>query len=321
MSNETILWIIFAVVVPVVLFLDLGVFQRKAHAVKAKEALIGTAAYIILALIFAGLVFVLLDSHRAFTFLTGYIVELSLSMDNLFVFMLIFSTFCVPDQYQHRVLFWGIAGAIIMRAIFIFAGVAILEALHWVIYLFGAFLVYTGIKIATKKEENVDPKKNIFFRLACKYLPVVDDYRGHKFLCKENARLMATPLLLVLVVIESTDVVFAVDSIPAILSITTDTLLIYTSNIFAILGLRSLYFALHHATNKLVYLNYGLAAILVLLGIKMLGSSWFHVPVVISLGSVVGILGIAALASFLWPPKTKIGERKPGVVNGSQEDK
>ena len=303
MSNETIVWIIFAVLVPVVLILDLGVFQRKAHAVKAKEALIGTAAYILLALIFGGIIYFLMGSHQAFTYLTGYIVELSLSMDNLFVFMLIFSTFSVPEQYRHRVLFWGIIGAIVMRAIFIFAGVAILEALSWVIYIFGAFLVYTGIKIAIKKEGDVNPKKNIFFRLACKYLPVVDDYRGSKFFCKENACTMATPLLLVLVVVESTDVVFAVDSIPAILSITTDTLLIYTSNIFAIMGLRSLYFALHHMTNKLVYLNYGLAAILVLLGVKMLGSSWFHIPVIASLGAVVGILGIAAAASFLWPPK------------------
>lgn len=309
MSDETILWIIFAVIVPVVLFLDLGVFQRKAHAVKAKEALIGTAAYISLALIFCGLVYLFLDSQHAFTFLTGYIVELSLSMDNLFVFMLIFSTFCVPDQYQHRVLFWGIIGAVVMRAVFIFAGLAVLEALEWVIYIFGAFLVYTGIKIATKKEENVNPKKNLLFRLACKYLPVVDDYRGPKFFCKENARWLATPLFLVLIVVESTDVVFAVDSIPAILSITTDSLMIYTSNIFAILGLRSLYFALHHATNKLVYLNYGLAAILVLLGVKMLCSHWFHIPVVISLGAVVGILGLAALASFLWPPKKSFMEK------------
>ncbi len=309
MSNQTILWIIFAIVVPLVLILDLGVFQRKAHTIKTKEALIGTVAYILLALVFGGLIYFMLGSHQAFTFFTGYIVELSLSMDNLFVFMLIFSTFCVPSEYQHRVLFWGIIGAIAMRALFIFIGVAILEALHWVIYIFGAFLVYTGIRLAIKKEGNVDPKKNIFFKLACKYLPVVDDYRGSKFFCKENARLMATPLLLVLIVVESTDVVFAVDSIPAILSITTDSFLIYTSNIFAILGLRSLYFALAHATNRLAYLNYGLAAILVLLGIKMLGSSWFHVSVPISLGAVVGILALAALASFLWPPKKGLTDK------------
>jgi len=305
MSNETILWIVFAILIPVVLVFDLGVLQRKAHTPKVKEALLGTAGYVVLALIFAGFIYFMLDSQKAFTFLTGYIVELSLSMDNLFVFMLIFSTFCVPAEYQHRVLFWGIIGALAMRAVFIVSGIAILEALHWVIYLFGAFLVYTGIKIATKKEGDVDPKKNIIFRIARKFLPVCDDYCQTKFFTKQNARMLATPLFLVLLVVESTDVVFAVDSIPAILSITTDTFLIYTSNVFAILGLRSLYFALAHATNKLTYLNYGLAAILVLLGIKMLGSDLFHIPVPISLGAVVGILGLAAFASFLWPPKKK----------------
>jgi tellurite resistance protein TerC len=305
MSNQTILWIAFGVVVPVVLVLDLGVFQRKAHAVKAREALIGTACYISLALIFAGAIYVMLGSQHSFTFLTGYIVELSLSMDNLFVFMLIFSTFCVPSDYQHRVLFWGIIGAVIMRGIFIASGLAILNALQWVIYIFGAFLVYTGIRIAIKKEGDVDPKKNILFRLGCRYLPVVDEYRAGKFFTRENGRLMATPLLLVLLVVESTDVVFAVDSIPAIISITRDSFLIYTSNIFAILGLRSLYFALAHATNRLVYLNYGLAVILTLLGIKMLGSRWFHVPVAVSLGLILGILALTAVASLLWPPKKK----------------
>lgn len=305
MSNENILWIIFAIIVPIALGIDLLVFQRKAHEIKAKEALLGTGVYILLALAFGGVVYFMLGSEQAVTYYTGYIVELSLSMDNLFVFILIFTSFCVPAAYQHRVLFWGIIGAMIMRAVFILAGIAVLEALHWVIYVFGAFLVYTGIKIATRKEGEVNPKNNLLFRLSCKYLPVVDDYRGSKFFCRENVKLMATPLFLVLLVIESTDVIFAVDSIPAILSITQDTFLIYTSNIFAILGLRSLYFALHHATNRLVYLNYGLAAILVLLGVKMLGSSWFEFPVALSLGAVLGILGISALASFLWPPKKK----------------
>jgi tellurite resistance protein TerC len=305
MSNENILWIVFAIIVPVVLALDILVFQRKAHEVKAKEALLSTAAYVALALAFGAIVYWMLGSEKAMTYFTGYIVELSLSMDNLFVFILIFSSFCVPAEYQHRVLYWGIIGALAMRAVFILAGVAVLGALHWVIYIFGAFLLYTGIKIAVKKDEEVDPKKNLLFRLSCKYLPVVDNYRGSKFFCRENLKMMATPLFLVLLVIESTDLIFAVDSIPAILSITKDTFLIYTSNIFAILGLRSLYFALRHATNRLVYLNYGLAAILALLGIKMLGSSWFEFPVAVSLGAVLGILGVSALASFLWPPKKK----------------
>jgi tellurite resistance protein TerC len=310
MSKEGILWIAFAAIVPVVLALDLLVFQRKAHEIKAKEALLGTGAYILLALLFGSVIYFVLGSSQATTYLTGYIVELSLSMDNLFVFIMIFSSFCVPAQYQHRVLFWGIVGALLMRAVFILAGVAVLEALSWVIYVFGAFLVYTGVKIATKKEgEEVDPRKNLLFRLSNKYLPVTNDYRGTKFFCKENLKLMATPLFLVLLVIESTDVIFAVDSIPAILSITTDRFLIYTSNIFAIMGLRSLYFALHHATNRLVYLNYGLAAILVFLGFKMLGSHWFHIPVAASLGIVVGILGLSAFASYMWPPKKAFLEK------------
>lgn len=303
MSHETILWIVFAILVPIVLVLDLGFFQRKAHTIKTKEALILTAAYITLALIFAVVVYFVLGSHYSLTFLTGYLVEYSLSMDNLFVFMLIFSAFCVPSDYQHRVLFWGIIGALIMRGAFIASGWAILGALHWVIYIFGAFLVYTGIKIAVKKDGEVNPKKNLLFRLSCRYLPMVDEYHQGKFFIKENARWLVTPLFLVLLVVESTDVVFAVDSIPAILSITNDLFLVYTSNIFAILGLRSLYFALVGATKKLAYLNYGLAAILVLLGVKMLGSSWFHIPVPVSLGAVVGILALAALASFLWPPE------------------
>ena len=267
-----------------------------------------TAAYVLLAVLFGGLIYFVLGSSQSATYFTGYIVELSLSMDNLFVFILIFTSFCVPSEYQHRVLFWGIIGALLMRAIFIMAGVSVLEALSWVIYLFGAFLVYTGIRIAVKKdEEETDPKKNFLFRLAGKYLPVVNEYRGSKFFSRENGKLVATSLFLVLIVIESTDVLFAVDSIPAILSITTDKLLIYTSNIFAIMGLRSLYFALRHATNRLAYLNYGLAVILVFLGIKMLGSHWFELPVAASLGVVIGILGLSALASFIWPPKTGQG--------------
>ncbi|MHB8105417.1 MAG: TerC family protein [Dehalococcoidales bacterium] len=305
MSHETILWIVFAVVVPVILVLDLAVFQRKAHSIKTKEALLMTAGYMSVALLFAVAVYFMLGQDKSFTFLTGYIVEQSLSMDNLFVFILIFSSFVVPSNYQHRVLFWGIVGAMVMRGAFIGSGWALLNALHWVIYIFGAFLVYTGIKIATKKDAEINPKKNVILRLCTKYLPVTDDYRDGKFFSRENGRLLATPLLLVLLVVETTDIVFAVDSIPAVLSITSDLFIIYTSNIFAILGLRALYFAIAGVTKKLAYINYGLAAILALLGIKMLISSWIEVPVPVSLGAVVGILAIAALASYWWPPKKK----------------
>jgi tellurite resistance protein TerC len=305
MPNETILWIVFAIVVPVVLILDLAVFQRKAHTIKTKEALLMTACYMALALLFAVMVYFMLGRDKSFTFLTGYIVEQSLSMDNLFVFLLIFTSLAVPSDYQHRVLFWGIIGAVAMRGLFIGSGWALLQALHWVIYVFGAFLVYTAIKIATKKDEEVDPKKNVFFRLSNKYLPVTDDYRDGKFFTRENGRRLATPLFLVLIVIETSDIIFAVDSIPAVLSITSDLFIIYTSNIFAILGLRALYFAIAGVTKKLAYINYGLAAILGLLGIKMLISSWVEVPIPASLGTIVGILAIAALASYLWPPKKK----------------
>jgi tellurite resistance protein TerC len=327
MSHETIMWIVFAVLVPTVLAIDLGVLQRKAHAIKTKEALFWSACYLALALLFAGGVYFVVGHEKSFTFVTGYIIELSLSMDNLFVFLLIFSTFCVPPEYQHRVLFWGIIGAIFMRGLFIGSGLAILEKLEWVIYLFGAFLVYTGIRIAIKKDEEVNPKTNPVLRLCCRYLPVTDTYHEGKFFIKDKTRLMATPLFLVLIVIETTDIIFAVDSIPAILAITLDPFLVYTSNIFAILGLRSLFFALAGATRKLVYLNYGLAAILSLLGIKMLipgilallphlgvkalESISFHLPVSVSLGAVVGILAIAAIASALWPPKENHSDSPP----------
>jgi tellurite resistance protein TerC len=303
MSHQTIMWVAFGILVPIIMALDLGLLQRRAHTIKTREALFWTACYLALALVFAGAVYYMLGRDKSFTFITGYIIELSLSMDNLFVFLLIFSTFCVPSDYQHRVLFWGILGAIIMRGIFIGSGLAILEKLEWVIYLFGAFLVYTGIRIAIKKDGEVNLQKNPILKLCSRYLPMTDTYHEGKFFIKDKGRLLATPLFLVLIVVETTDVVFAVDSIPAILAITRDPFLVYTSNIFAILGLRSLYFALAGATKKLVYLNYGLAAILTLLGIKMLGSGFFHVPVSVSLGAVIGILLVSAIASLLWPPK------------------
>ncbi|MGD0795445.1 MAG: TerC family protein [Dehalococcoidales bacterium] len=305
MSHETILWIVFGILVPVVLVLDLGVFQRRAHTIGTKEALLLTAGYVALALVFAGAVYFELGHEKSFTFITGYIVEYSLSMDNLFVFLLIFSSFAVPSDYQHRVLYWGIIGAIVLRGIFIATGLVILQKLAWVIYIFGAFLVYTGIRIAVKKDGEVDPRKNPILKLSTRYLPVADAYHEGKFFVRDNGRFLATPLFLVLIVVETTDIVFAVDSIPAILAITLDPFLVYTSNIFAILGLRSLFFALAGATKRLAYFNYGLAAILTLLGIKMLASRFFHVPVAISLGAVVVILLLAAMASLAWPPRKR----------------
>ncbi len=324
MSPENILWIVFAVIVPVVLVLDLGIFERRAHTIKTKEALLMTAGYVALALAFAVVIYFVLGQDKAFTFITGYVVEYSLSVDNLFVFLLIFTTFAVPREYQHKVLFWGIIGAIVTRGIFVASGVVLLDQLEWLIYIFGAFLVYTGIRIAIKKDGEVDPKKNFLFRFGNKHLRMTDTYRNGKFMVRENGHHWITPLLLIILVIESTDVVFAVDSVPAILSITRDLFIVYSSNIFAILGLRSLFFAISGLTNKLAYLTYGLSAILTLLGLKMIfASSLFanltgieiNIPVWASLAAIVVILGIAALASYLWPPKKK------DILSGETKDK
>ena len=308
MSGESILWIVFGVLIPVMLALDLGVFHRRDHAIKVKEALVWSGIWITLALLFGLGVYLLVGHEKALNFITAYLVEESLSVDNLFVFLLIFSYFCVPAAYQHRVLFWGIIGAIVMRAIFIVTGLTLLENLHWIIYIFGAFLVYTAVRLAFNKEEEIKPEKNPVLRLFRRFVPLTKRYHGHQFLVKARGRRLATPLLLTLVVIETTDIIFAVDSVPAVLSITRDPFIVYTSNIFAVMGLRSLYFALSGVIQKFYYLNYGLAAILAFLGLKMIipdiinkvnpGLN-FEVPVEISLGVVIGILVISALFSLL----------------------
>jgi tellurite resistance protein TerC len=304
MSGESILWIVFGILIPVMLALDLGVFHRKAHAVKVKEALIWSAVWISLALLFTLGVYLLVGHEKALNFLTGYLVEESLSVDNLFVFLLIFTYFSVPAAYQHRVLFWGILGAVVMRGIFIVTGLTLLANLHWVIYIFGAFLIYTAGRLAFKNEEEIKPEKNPVLRLFRRFVPLTKRYHGSHFLVKgrgRRLRRMATPLLLVLVVIETTDIIFAVDSVPAVLSITQDPFIVYTSNIFAVMGLRSLYFALAGVIQRFYYLNYGLAAILAFLGLKMIISEWVELPVTISFGVVLGILLIAALASLFRP--------------------
>ena len=298
-----ILWGGFTLFVVLMLWLDLAVFNRKAHEVHLGEALGWSAFWIALALLFDLGVYHFAGPERAMKFLAGYVLEKSLSVDNLFVFVLVFSYFKVPPMYQHRVLFWGILGALIMRAIFILAGVALIERFHWIIYVFGAFLVYTGIKIGTGKDKEMHPEKNpvmLFFR---RILPVTDGYREGKLVVREGGRWYVTPLFLVLIIIESTDVVFAVDSIPAILAITTDSFIVYTSNVFAILGLRALYFALAGFMRLFCYLNYGLAAILVFVGCKMLASHYYHVPIVVALGVILGVLAVSVIASLLWPRK------------------
>lgn len=316
MSGEGILWVVFGVVIPVMLVLDLGVFHRTAHAVKIKEALIWSAVWICLALLFDLGVYLLVGHEKALNFLTGYLVEESLSVDNLFVFLLIFTYFSVPAAYQHRVLFWGILGAVFMRGIFIVTGLTLLTRLHWVIYIFGAFLVYTAARLAfNKEEEEIRPEKNPVLRLFRRFVPLTRRYHGQHFLVKGRRRRLATPLLMVLVVIETTDIIFAMDSVPAVLSITQDPFIVYTSNIFAVMGLRSLYFALAGVIEKFYYLSYGLAAILSFLGVKMIISDFYKMPVTISLGVVVCILAIAALASLV---RRKVHPEPEKEVSGEE---
>ncbi len=303
MVISTSIWIGFIIFVILLLALDLGVFHRKSHEVKIKEALIWSAVWISLALIFNYGVYLYMGQEKALEFLTGYLIEKSLSVDNLFVFIMLFSFFNVEPKYQHKVLFWGIIGALIMRAIFIFAGVAIISKFHWVIYIFGAFLVFTGIKMLFHKDEEVAPDKNPLVRLFKKFFPVTDQMHGGKFFVKINAKTFATPLFVVLLIVEFTDLIFAVDSIPAILAISSDTFIIFTSNVFAILGLRALYFALAGITKYFHFLKYGLSAILVFVGLKMVIVDFYKIPITISLLTIMGILALSVILSIIFPQK------------------
>ena len=296
------LWMGFTTFVLVMLALDLGVFHRKAHEVSVKEALSWTAVWVSLALVFNVGVYFWFGSERALEFLTGYVIEKALSVDNIFVFIVVFTAFAVPANLQHRVLFWGILGALVMRAIFIVLGAALLQQFHWVIYVFGAFLVFTGIKLLVQKSDEIHPEKNPLFRLFRRFVPSVSDYRGGRFTVVEGGKRYATPLLLVLVAIETTDLVFAVDSIPAIFAVTTDPFIVYTSNIFAILGLRALYFALAGMMGKFHYQKVGLSLVLVFVGTKMLIAGVFKIPILVSLGVIVALLAGSVVASLLRRP-------------------
>lgn len=297
MDDTAVLWIGFNVFVLVMLALDLGVFHRKSHEVSLKEALTWTGVWITLALAFNVFVYYYFDKELAVQFLTGYLIEKSLSVDNIFVIILIFSFFRVPSPYQHKVLFLGILGALVMRAIFIFAGIELIEHFHWLIYIFGAFLIITGIRMLFSDDSKIDPEKNFFVRMVRKILPVTNDYVDDKFFTRVDGALWATPLFLALVVIEATDLIFAVDSIPAILAISEEPFIVYTSNAFAILGLRSLYFALAGIEKYFKYLKYGLALILVFVGSKMAMAQLFEIPVEISLLVIAVILGVSMMAS------------------------
>jgi tellurite resistance protein TerC len=295
-------WILFNLFVLSMLGLDLGVFHRRAHTVKFREALAWSGAWIALAAIFAVVIFFWHGRTPALEFVTGYVIELSLSVDNLFVFLLIFRFFQVPAIHQHKVLFWGILGALIMRAIFIAAGVSLIQRFHWIIYAFGAFLVYSGIKLFFQEEAEIHPEKNPVLRLFRRWVPVTKDYVGNRFFVR-SAGLYATPLFVVLLVVETTDLLFAVDSIPAILAITRDAFIVYTSNVFAILGLRSMYFALAGMMEMFRYLHYGLSLVLISVGAKMLLSHYFEIPTSVALAAVAGVLAISVIASMANPKK------------------
>ena len=297
--ERLILWIAFNVFVLGMLALDLGVFHRKAHAVSIKEASIWSAVWILLAMIFNLGIYSVWGQDKALEFLTGYVIEKSLSVDNLFVFLMIFQYFATPAVYQHRILFWGIMGALFMRAIFIATGAALLENFHWMIYVFGAFLIVTGIKMLLQGEEKLEPNKNPVVRLFQRWMPITNEYQGQHFFVRKAGKIHATLLMLVLVVVETTDVIFAVDSIPAIFAITRDPFIVYTSNVFAILGLRALYFMLAGVMEMFVYLKVGLSFVLCFVGAKMLVVDFYKIPVSASLGVVGGILILSVVASLL----------------------
>ncbi len=296
-------WAIFAAVIAVALAIDLGIFHRHAAVVRMKEAALWTGIWCLVGLSFNAFVFHRFGSERGLQFLQGWLLELALSIDNVFVFLVIFSYFKVADNLQHRVLFWGILGALVARGAFIAAGAALIERFHGVMYVLGVFLVFTAVKILTQKPEDLDPSKNLVLRLFRRVVPSTPDYHGSRFLVRVDGRALATPLLAVLVVIDAADVVFAVDSIPAVFGVTTDVFVVYTSNIFAILGLRSLFFLVSGLVRKLHYLNVGVAVILAFIGVKILVERFYKIPVGVSLGVLAFVLAASAAASLLLPPQ------------------
>lgn len=297
MNDSTLLWVAFNAFVLIMLALDLGVFHRKAHEVSIKEALTWTGIWIALAMLFNLFIYHHFDKEKAIEFFTGYIIEKSLSVDNIFVIIMIFSYFNVPRIYQHKVLFWGVLGALVMRVIFIFAGVELLHRFHWLIYIFGGFLIVTAIRMIVSKDDKLEPERNPLVKLVRRKFRVTPSFHEDHFFVRIRGQLSATPLFLVVIMIEATDLIFAVDSIPAILAISEDPFIVYTSNVFAILGLRSLYFALSGIEKYFQYLKYGLAVILVFVGAKMCLMDFVKIPVEVSLIVIVFVLGISMLAS------------------------
>jgi tellurite resistance protein TerC len=299
MANSTILWISFNAFVLLMLAVDLGIFHRKSHEVTIKEALSWTGVWITLAMLFNIFIYYYFEKDKAIEFFTGYLIEKSLSVDNIFVIIMIFSYFNVPKSYQHKVLFWGILGALVMRAIFIFAGIELIHKFHWLIYIFGGFLIFTGVRMVTAGDTKLDLEQNPVVKFVRRIVRITPSFHEDNFFTKINGVWWATPLFLVVMMIEATDLIFAVDSIPAILAISEDPFIVYTSNVFAILGLRSMYFALAGIEQYFKYLKYGLALILVFVGTKMCIVDFVKIPVEVSLIVIVFVLGIAMIASLV----------------------
>lgn len=320
MQESIWLWVVFNLFVLFMLALDLGVFHRHSHVVTTKEAVTWSVVWITLAMVFNACLYFFWDtiapnsaytnSEASLAFFTGYLIEKSLSVDNIFVFILIFTFFAVPAAYQHRVLFWGILGALVMRAALIAVGATLLKEFHWIIYVFGAFLIFTGIRMAFHKNEEVHPENNPLVKLLKRIMPVTDNYEGDKFFIRRAGTLMATPLFVVLLMVESTDLIFAVDSIPAIFAVTNDPFIVYTSNVFAILGLRALYFLLANVMDKFQYLKLGLSVVLTFVGVKMVIVDFYKIPVGVSLVVIASILAVSIAAS-LWKTRNSSAETTP----------
>jgi tellurite resistance protein TerC len=310
-SGNIWLWIGFNVFVLAMLALDLGIFHRKAHTVSITEALIWSIVWITLALTFNAGLYFFSGPEPALQFFTGYLIEKSLSVDNIFVFVLLFTYFAVPAAYQHRVLFWGVLGALVMRGIMIVLGAVLLDTFHWIIYLFGAFLTVTGVRMAFHQEAEVHPERNPLLKLVRRFIPVTRDYEHDRFVVRRAGHILVTPLLLVLLVVETTDVIFALDSIPAIFAVTQNPFLVYTSNIFAILGLRSLYFVFANAMGRFSYLKLGLAVVLSFVGVKMVLVDIFHIPTALSLGVIAVVLTVAIVASIMRARRHEARNREP----------
>jgi tellurite resistance protein TerC len=302
-KNEIFVWVSFNILVLLMLALDLGVFHKKNHKISVKEGLVWSVIWVVVALIFNVGIYFWKGGETGLQFFTGYLIERSLSIDNIFVFLLIFNFFKVPDKYQYKVLFWGIIGALVFRGLFIWMGVLLIAKFHWVLYIFGAFLVYTGIKMGLAKDKDIAPEKNPVLRFIRRFIPITKDYVRGKFFTKIDGRTLGTPLFIVLMVIESTDVVFAFDSIPAIFAITLDPFIVYTSNVFAILGLRALYFAIAGLMDMFHFLKYGLSAILSFVGVKMLISGWYKIGDIMSLLIIAFMLTVSIIASLIWQDK------------------